>query len=460
MRKISSSRLIWLALWGLVGLWLGSGCASSSGGHSQHKSAPLLTEEQQALNIESFDLVWQTIADKHYDENLGGLDWPAIGDELRPQVAAAKTMPEARRPMQELLQRLEQSHFVIYPADIYDDAAATGDPSGIQRPSHSGRPGASGLDIRVLAGKALVTRVESESSAARLGLVPGWEILRIESVDLEPRIKKLAEVLAGETTAGLVMSRAVEARFAGDEGDTLSVVGLDAQGKERTVDLVLGPAPGTPFRMGNLPEVRVWTRQEILPGGIGYFSFNFFLDVMRVMGDYNQAMESFRELPGVIVDLRGNPGGLGAMAMGMAGWFVEEKGLRLGTMIMRTGEFNFVINTRANGYQGKVALLIDNLSGSTSEIFAGGLKDLGLARVFGMRSAGAALPSNIIKLPNGDGFQFAIANYISQGGEVLEGVGVEPDVVVQPTRESLLAEGDPILESAVQWLLQPSPTEE
>jgi carboxyl-terminal processing protease len=101
-----------------------------------------------------------------------------------------------------------------------------------------------------------------------------------------------------------------------------------------------------------------------------------------------------------------------------------------------------------------VALLIDDLSASTSEIFAGGLQDLGLVRIFGMRTAGAALPSMIEKLPNGDGFQYAVANYISEGGKVLEGVGVVPDVEVIPTRENLLKDGDPILEAARKWLLQ------
>jgi carboxyl-terminal processing protease len=444
----------------LMGFCILAGCASTgTSTPSEGEFAPL-TQEQQELNVESFDVVWQTIADKHYDETLGGLDWAAVGDSLRPTVAAATTMEDARAPMREMIRFLDKSHFVIYPADIYDDAAGSVDADGEKRSSHSGQPGHSGLDVRVLGGKALVTGVSKGSSAADLGIVPGWEMLRIGSVDLDERLEKLAEVLADKTTAGLVMSRSVEARLGGDDGDTVAVTFLDAAGQEVNVDLVLGPAPGSPFRMGNLPEVRVWTRQEVLEGGIGYFHFNFFLDVMKVMGEYNKAMESFRDLPGVIIDLRGNPGGLGAMAMGMAGWFVEEKGQRLGTMIMRTGEFNFIINTRAKGYDGRVALLIDNLSGSTSEIFAGGLQDLALARIFGMRTAGAALPSNIIKLPNGDGFQFAVANYISEGGEVLEGVGVAPDVEVVPTRESLLAEGDPILEAARQWLIQKPSMEE
>ena len=67
---------------------------------------------------------------------------------------------------------------------------------------------------------------------------------------------------------------------------------------------------------------------------------------------------------------------------------------------------------------------------------AEGLKDLGRARIFGTRTAAAALPSLFEKLPNGDGFQYAIANYISEGGKPLEGLGVTPDVETPITRDS------------------------
>ena len=87
-----------------------------------------------------------------------------------------------------------------------------------------------------------------------------------------------------------------------------------------------------------------------------------------------------------------------------------------------------------------------------TEIFAGGLQDLGRARVFGTRTAGAALPSAIERLPNQDGFQYAVANYISEGGEVLEGRGVIPDVEVIPSREALLRGEDPVVRAAVGWI--------
>ena len=442
-----------------------TGCAVSTQSSREIEPAAVLNAEQMALNLESFDIIWETIRDKHYDVTLGGLDWQAIGDQHRSLVSSATTMLDARLAMQEMILTLEQSHFVIYPADVYDDAAATeklasdSEDTG-RKLSHSGIPGHSGLSLRVLDGHVLVTHVDDDTPAAELGLVPGWELLTIDKIDLASRVEKISEVLEGEPMLGLILSRSMEARLAGDTEDTILVTCLDADQKKVTIELVLGPARGHIFAMGNLPPVRVWTQQDVLPGNIGYFHFNYFLDVMTVMRDYNKAMTSFMDLPAVIIDLRGNPGGLGAMAMGMAGWFVQERGLRLGTMTMRTGEMNFVINTRANGYQGKVALLIDDLSASTSEIMAGGMKDLNLARVFGMRTAGAALPSNIIKLPNGDGFQFAIANYISEGGEVLEGVGVAPDVEIIPTRESLLTVGDPILDAARKWLLQTENTEE
>jgi carboxyl-terminal processing protease len=101
-----------------------------------------------------------------------------------------------------------------------------------------------------------------------------------------------------------------------------------------------------------------------------------------------------------------------------------------------------------------VAVLIDGLSASTSEIFAGGMQDLGRARIFGTRSAGAALPSMIERLPNGDAFQFAAASYTSQSGKVLEGAGVTPDETKPLTRAALLAGKDPALDAAVDWIRQ------
>ena len=140
------------------------------------------------------------------------------------------------------------------------------------------------------------------------------------------------------------------------------------------------------------------------------------------------------------------------MAMGIAGFFIDKDGQKLGEMKMRETTLKFVIFPRPETYAGPLAILVDEGSASTSEILAGGLQDLKRARIFGVRTAGAALPSDIIRLPNGDGFQFAQASYTSESGNVLEGAGVEPDVVVQQTRDSLLAGHDLVVEAADEWI--------
>jgi carboxyl-terminal processing protease len=80
------------------------------------------------------------------------------------------------------------------------------------------------------------------------------------------------------------------------------------------------------------------------------------------------------------------------------------------------------------------------------------MRDLKRARIFGTRTAGAALPSLFERLPNGDGFQYAIANYVSEGGQPLEGVGVNPDEVASPTQQDLLTGRDVVMDRALAWI--------
>jgi carboxyl-terminal processing protease len=199
--------------------------------------------------------------------------------------------------------------------------------------------------------------------------------------------------------------------------------------------------------------MHVWIKSSrVGDGNISYFAFNVFLGAERLMRSFGDAVQSCEKCEGFIIDVRGNPGGLGAMVMGMAGWFIAQPDQKLGTLYMRDATLKFVVNPRLKTFSGPLAILVDGASASTSEIMAGGLKDLKRARVFGTRTAAAALPSLIEILPNGDGFQYAIANYVSQGGEPLEGLGVTPDVETPVTREALLAGQDPALDAAVAWI--------
>ncbi len=108
---------------------------------------------------------------------------------------------------------------------------------------------------------------------------------------------------------------------------------------------------------------------------------------------------------------------------------------------------------RRQTFDGPVVLLIDESSVSAAEFFASGIKDLECGYLIGTRTAGAALGSSIERLPNGDGFQYAHANFISsKTGKSLEGVGVEPDLEVKHSQKALLQGRDLQLEAALKWI--------
>jgi hypothetical protein len=211
-------------------------------------------------------------------------------------------------------------------------------------------------------------------------------------------------------------------------------------------------AEGVLVRFGNLPETRLSFDAHALADGVGYIRFNEFLEPGSIMPQIEAALKGFHDAPGVILDIRGNPGGIGIMAMGIAGFFIDKPGQALGEMTMRDTTLKFVIFPRPQTYKGPLAILVDGGSASTSEILAGGMQDLKRARIFGTRTAGAVLPSDIIRLPNGDGFQYAQAGYTSTGGRVLEGTGVTPDVEVRQTEEARRDGKDLVLDAADEWI--------
>ena len=139
------------------------------------------------------------------------------------------------------------------------------------------------------------------------------------------------------------------------------------------------------------------------------------------------------------------------MAPGIAGVLGKEE-TSLGTMTMRSGTNRFFVNPQPNPYLGPVVIVTDGGSASTSEIFAGGLQELGRAVVVGEKTAGAALPSFFQKLPTGALFQYAIADFKTPKGALIEGRGVAPDIEVKLTRSSLLEGRDAQLEAAIEHI--------
>ena len=97
---------------------------------------------------------------------------------------------------------------------------------------------------------------------------------------------------------------------------------------------------------GHIPSVPVWIRSERLDGRTGYVAFNAFIDPGRLMPRFNDVIASFADADGIVIDLRGNTGGLGDMLAGMAGWFIAARGMSMGTMITRSGTLKLAVVPR------------------------------------------------------------------------------------------------------------------
>lgn len=421
-----------------------AGCAASGGGIAPAVSEPAadtLTPEQVRLNLESLDYVWNRIGESLWPGVLEEAGWEGARDELLPAIEGARTMEEARGVLRGMIDRLGLSHFAIIPGEYYEYLAGP-----------EGEGGEAGITVRLAGGIPLVTRIEAGSPAGVAGVLPGWEVVSIGGEASGDLLERIAAQYEEHVMGDYVRAAVIQWQFEGGLGDTVEAVFRDGGGAERPAEIVLGPPRGQEYGIGHFQGIHVWIDTMTVGGDIGYVAFNSFMDPVRLMSVFGAAMQSWMDAAGVIVDLRGNGGGLGAMAQGMAGWFVGERGMSLGTLRMRDTELKMLIMPRAEVYRGPVAILVDGLSVSAAEFLSGGLQQAGRARIFGTRTPGIALPSVLEKLPNGDVLQFVFADFTTADGRRLERAGVVPDEPVELSREALLRGRDPVLDAAVEWI--------
>jgi len=443
-----------------------------------------LSPEARDIQVESFDAVHQIVLETYFNPTrLGpkpdGIGWTDTYKSLRPKVEAASSVNVARGLTEQLIASIGESHFGLIPEDIgpqsqsekkssnasaetsADDstrkiADTSADKPASKPATKSVQPEQTlGITLRIIAGEAIVFRVEANSAADKAGIRPGDHIQRIGRTRTNRRINEIEKLELPSAYQLLYLQSELDV----DEGESKTLLISSGESKERNMGrkLTLAAAPSSVpvSKFGNLPPIAVDIETRDIKG-VGYFRLGSFFDPGRVFGVYRNFIVEHQNAPGLIIDLRGNPGGIGAMAMGIANQLIDKPNLKLGTMITRDSRLNFVLNPQSPRFIGKVAVLVDEGSASTSEIFAAGLQDIGRARVFGQTTPGLALPSIVTKLPSGDAFQHATADYIREKGQRLEGLGVIPDETVLLDRNSLQQGRDPVIEAAIVWINSPS----
>ena len=202
--------------------------------------------------------------------------------------------------------------------------------------------------------------------------------------------------------------------------------------------------------------VRGWVRvaplaYKPLPKDVGYVQIKSFS--RRVASDLEAQVLKKPPKGGLVIDLRGNPGGLFDEAVAVCDLFLAD-----GPIVAAVGRGGVLMEQQvahAHGTQPnyKIAVLIDQGSASAAEIVAGALRDRGRARLFGSRSYGKGSVQSILDLTDGSGLKLTIARYLTPSGKQIDGHGVEPDVEVrtEPT-QSPGSDADKVLAVALSYL--------
>lgn len=392
-----------------------------------------LPELPEGEYIPVLEQVWERVREKYYDPTIGCLDWPAIRTEYGEKVAKAESGTEAYRLMNDMLGRLEQSHFKLHQPGRGDEETQG--------------PASPDLELRYVDEEIIVVQsdIAEVPLGAKLEAVDGKNISDV--VDRAKKKSGRPAELAFSVARGAAAWVSCDA--AGDTHELTLKNGEEAVQAEVTCERPEGEL----VTLGNLSNVPTRVTHRMIEGTeVGVIAFNVWM--LPMLDRIKTALDELRGkgMKALVLDLRGNPGGVGPMAVSVGRLLLTEKAT-LGKLQYRKFAQEFNVTPDPGAFDGPIAVLVDEGTASTSEIFAQGVADIGRATIVGGGpSAGAALPSIIEELDGGALLQYAVGDYHSPEGTAVEGKGVQPEVLVDEKREDFVAGRDAVLDAAVEHL--------
>ena len=267
-----------------------------------------------------------------------------------------------------------------------------------------GEFGGLGIEVTMESGLVKVVSPIDDTPAYRAGIEPG----------------DLISHLDGSPVMGITLTEAVE-KMRGRVGTDIDLT-IRRQGRE--------PFDVTVTRA----IIKIRSVRSRLEGDVGYLRITSFNEqtekgVEKATTDFHEKMGD--KLKGVVLDLRNNPGGLLDQAVAVSDAFLD-KGEIVSTRARRaedTQRFNSRPGDLAKGLP--VIVLINAGSASASEIVAGALQDHRRAIVLGTKSFGKGSVQTIVPLHGHGAMRMTTARYYTPSGRSIQGVGIEPDIVVE-----------------------------
>ncbi len=278
------------------------------------------------------------------------------------------------------------------------------------RANRARRDGFGGIGIRFAKTDdgILVTHVTANSPAMDAGLKPGDVITRVNDTQTaDKKLRDVAKMLRGPVGSLINL--------------TITRLSANEAAPERLIDFNLARAHIVP------ETVRASVSDDVLTIRISSFNKNTSSSTHDILRAHDAAFRN-GTVKGVVIDLRGNPGGLLSQAVNVSDLFVEE-GRIISTQGRHPDSYHQYDAGGVDLARGlPVAVLLDGESASAAEIVGSALQDLGRAVVIGSASYGKGTVQTVIRLPNDGEVTLTWSRFVSPSGYAIHGLGVMPAV--------------------------------
>lgn len=378
------------------------------------------------------DSVTKDVQKHYYDPKFHGVDWDATVRKAKEGIKSADSLNLAMAHVAQALATLNDSHtFFVPPSRPYVHDY--------------------GYQAKLIGDRCFITRVRPGSDAEAKGLRPGDELLGVNGYranrDLYWKIEYRFSVLRPEPT--------------------LQLVARNMQGQVRQVEITATFKQR--FRVTDLTGEEIWEvvrkaeREEETQrprwAEVGDDLFIVKLPAFMLQPEEVQdLMNKARKRSGLILDLRGNPGGAIDTLKEFLG-SVFDKDVKVGDRVGRKESKPEVAKSSAHGvFAGKLVVLLDSRSASAAELFARVIQLEKRGVVVGDRSSGSVMEAKQYSYSVGAdvktfyGAEITEADLIMSDGQSLEHRGVTPDELVLPTAADLAAGLDPVMSRAAALL--------
>ncbi len=361
-----------------------------------------LVNHEHVSSQKLFDNVWVTIRNNYYDPSLNHQAWTRWKEHYRGRI---KTDEDAKVAIDSMLASLDDPYSKYMDKSEYTE----------QNTSINSKITGIGVNIAYVSGKVQIINVMDGTPAQASNLQAGDIILDINGKDVKG--------LSLSDVANLVR---------GPENTLVNITIL--RNKDKFLKKVMRK------------EIKIKTVKSSIDKNIGYIQIASFLGT-STPNEFIDAVEKTKDTQGLILDLRGNTGGLLPNAVFIANLFITD-----GNLVSIVGRNNYKFDIEAENIEFEInkpmIVLVDGASASASEILSGALKDYKKAKLLGTRTFGKGMVQKIVPLPNETGLNLTIAKYLTPSGADINKKGITPDIEVKVTMDDVKNRHDVQLETA------------